>query len=303
MSKKINLGPVTAYAIAVQNGFAGTEDEWLASLKGDRGEKGDTGATGPAGPQGEKGDQGATGAQGERGEKGDTGAQGEPGTTPNIRIGTVETLLPGSNATASMAGTPENPLLNLGIPKGAPGEIDNLQIANETTLGGVQPVAANEDMTQPVGVNPDGRLFTAPGATNGKEWITVIDAVLEENAAITTGSMPEASEVYFVFAVPIYTEAITLTASSRLFGTRITSLKIASTTYGTIGFAYGAKINDYAIAFAGSGDTTSTNPYVDTSPRSYINVVYYRIADKTSTDIPLKMDEFPAGSTVKVFVR
>lgn len=29
-----NLGPVTAYALAVQQGFEGTLDEWLASLKG-----------------------------------------------------------------------------------------------------------------------------------------------------------------------------------------------------------------------------------------------------------------------------
>lgn len=226
------------------------------------------------------------------------------GATPNLQIGTVETLDAGINATASVSGTPENPLLNLGIPKGPPGEIENLPIATETTLGGVQPVAATEDMTQPVGVNPDGRLFTAPGATNGKEWITVIDTVLEENAAITTGSMPEASEVYFVFAVPAYTEVIALTASSRLFGKSLTNLLVANTTYGTIGFAYGAKINDYAIAFAGSGNTTSTNPNVDTATRSGINVVYYRVADKTSTDIPLNLaSAIPAGSTVKVFVR
>lgn len=54
----------SAYEIAVENGFVGTETEWLASLKGD------TGATGPAGP---KGDTGATGATGP---KGDPGAAG-----------------------------------------------------------------------------------------------------------------------------------------------------------------------------------------------------------------------------------
>lgn len=43
------------------------------------------------------------------------------GATPNIQIGTVQTLEPGQQATASMSGTPENPLLNLGIPKGDPG--------------------------------------------------------------------------------------------------------------------------------------------------------------------------------------
>lgn len=43
---------VDAYAIAVKNGFEGTEAEWLASLKGDKGDKGDTG---------EKGDDGEAG--------------------------------------------------------------------------------------------------------------------------------------------------------------------------------------------------------------------------------------------------
>lgn len=50
-----------------------------------------------------------------KGDKGDTGA------TPNLQIGTVTTLESGSNATASITGTPENPLLNLGVPKGADG--------------------------------------------------------------------------------------------------------------------------------------------------------------------------------------
>ena len=67
---------LSAYGIAVSHGYAGTEDDWLASLKG---EKGDTGATGPQGPKGEKGDAGATGPQGPKGEKGDTGATGPQG--------------------------------------------------------------------------------------------------------------------------------------------------------------------------------------------------------------------------------
>ena len=49
MNKRIDLGAVTAYAIAVKNGFEGTEIAWLASLKGakgDRGEKGEQGAPG-----------------------------------------------------------------------------------------------------------------------------------------------------------------------------------------------------------------------------------------------------------------
>lgn len=42
----------SAYEVAVDNGFEGTETQWLASLKGEKGDKGDTGATGPQGPAG-----------------------------------------------------------------------------------------------------------------------------------------------------------------------------------------------------------------------------------------------------------
>jgi len=66
----------SAYEIALDNGFEGSEQEWLASLKGEKGEKGDTGAQGPQGEKGEKGDTGAQGPQGEKGEKGDTGTAG-----------------------------------------------------------------------------------------------------------------------------------------------------------------------------------------------------------------------------------
>ena len=44
---------------------------------------------------------------------------GDSGTTPNFTIGRVNTLDAGQSATASITGTPENPVLNLGIPRGA----------------------------------------------------------------------------------------------------------------------------------------------------------------------------------------
>lgn len=56
---------LSAYQVAVQHGFKGTEDEWLISLKGEKGE---------TGPKGDKGDTGDKGATGERGPKGDTGS-------------------------------------------------------------------------------------------------------------------------------------------------------------------------------------------------------------------------------------
>ena len=64
---------LSAYEIAVNNGFVGTEQEWLLSLKGA------DGANGERGLQGEKGERGEQGIPGEKGEKGDTGAVGPAG--------------------------------------------------------------------------------------------------------------------------------------------------------------------------------------------------------------------------------
>lgn len=100
---------LSAYEVAVANGFVGTESEWLASLKGPKGDPGDGAGTGGGadglsayeiavqngfvgteavwlaslvGAQGPKGDTGASGtagADGAQGPKGDTGAQGLQG--------------------------------------------------------------------------------------------------------------------------------------------------------------------------------------------------------------------------------
>lgn len=58
---------LSAYEIAKKNGYTGTEQNWLASLKG---------ATGPAGKDGATG---ATGAPGKNGADGKQGPKGDPG--------------------------------------------------------------------------------------------------------------------------------------------------------------------------------------------------------------------------------
>ena len=90
--------------------------------QGEMGPQGPAGETGPQGPVGPAGKDGAQGTKGDTGEQGPQGPKGDTGATPNIQIGTVQTLEPGQQATASMSGTAENPLLNLGIPKGEKGD-------------------------------------------------------------------------------------------------------------------------------------------------------------------------------------
>ena len=93
----------SAYQAALDNGFVGTEVEWLASLKGDKGDKGDTG------------DQGI---QGLKGDKGDTRGNGAAAT---ITVGTVTTGAPGSSAIVTNVGTSSAAVFDLTIPRGDPG--------------------------------------------------------------------------------------------------------------------------------------------------------------------------------------
>ena len=143
----------SAYEVAVENGFSGTETEWLASLKGEPGAPGAPGKDGENGKtpyvgdngnwyigaddtgkpsRGEKGEPGSPGARGEPGSPGAKGDKGDTGATPNLTIGSVTTLDAGQNATASITGESPDLTLNLGIPKGADGEGKAVDIS--TTL-------------------------------------------------------------------------------------------------------------------------------------------------------------------------
>ena len=267
--------------------------------EGPQGPKGDTGTTGEAGPAGPQGPQGETGPQGP---KGDTGEQGPKGDTGD----------PGPQGPAGPKGEqgiqgeqgPQGPAGPQGEqgPKGEPGATYTLPIASSTQLGGVQPVAKTDDMTQSVGVDETGALWTAAGGNNSP-WETVIDTTLAETATLNTGEMPEKTEMLFVFAAPKVESAIALTAASTAFGKDLRGFSMASATYGKIGFIYAKKICGHAIAYAGSGDTAGANPVLESSPRANINVLYYRITEKI-TDIPLKLTSgLPAGTIIKVFVR
>ena len=70
---------LSAYQVAVQHGFEGTEAEWLISLKGEKGETGPKGDKGNTGEKGATGERGPQGLQGEKGLQGIQGEKGEPG--------------------------------------------------------------------------------------------------------------------------------------------------------------------------------------------------------------------------------
>lgn len=112
----ISADAKSAYVIALEHGFIGSEDEWLASLKGEQGEKGEQGIQGI---QGEKGQNGKDGTNGTNGIDGVDGKDGIGITNAEINI-SGELILTYSNGTSA----------NLGKVVGADGK-DGADLSNE----------------------------------------------------------------------------------------------------------------------------------------------------------------------------
>ena len=168
------LQGLSAYEVAVANGFVGTEAEWLASLKGDTGATPDISignvTTGQPGTNAEVSVSGTP----ENPVMDFTIPRGNVGATPNIAIGTVTTGEEGSQAQATMTGTPENPVLNLTIPKGDTGD------------AGVNPIAQ---------VTKSGNTAT----------VTVTDATHTTEVNIVDGYTPQKNVDYFDGHTPVIT--------------------------------------------------------------------------------------------------
>ncbi len=86
---------LSAYEVAVQNGFVGTEQDWLDSLIGPQGPAGADGADGAVGPQGAQGIQGDPGPTGPEGPQGIQGIQGSSGNV--IIYGAVDPTTEGND--------------------------------------------------------------------------------------------------------------------------------------------------------------------------------------------------------------
>lgn len=150
------------------------------------------GPQGPQGPQGPKGDTGQTGPQ---------GATGATGATPNLTMGTVTTLEPDSPATATITGTAENPVLNLGIPKGDTGEVSQAEFDElKNTLTAVQADVVTRttfsDVENIVGFSKTN-LFGNIGTTEGYY-------VNKNNGVLNTLASYSATDFFTVIAGATY---------------------------------------------------------------------------------------------------
>ena len=166
------------------NWYLGSTDTGKPS-RGAAGTPGAAGASGKDGSPGADGKDGITPAIGENGNwylgNTDTGkpSRGENGAVPDIQIGTVTTLPAGSDATASMGGTAENPLLNLGIPRGADGQgggsggTDISLGLTSATVGQTIKVKA---------VDTDGKPSAWEAAESGEKWEKIAEIIIPDDA-------------------------------------------------------------------------------------------------------------------------
>ena len=166
------------------NWYLGSTDTGKPS-RGAGGTPGAAGASGKDGSPGADGKDGITPAIGENGNwylgSSDTGkpSRGADGVVPDIQIGTVTTLPAGSDATASMGGTAENPLLNLGIPKGADGQgggsggTDISLGLTSATVGQTIKVKA---------VDTDGKPTAWEAVESGEKWEKIAEIIIPDDA-------------------------------------------------------------------------------------------------------------------------
>ena len=112
--------------------------------------------------KGAKGDKGDTGAQGIQGVKGDTGEQGLQGIAATIRIGSVYTGKPGTNASVTNSGTSTNAILNFTIPRGNPGSGGGTSIDVDAELSDA---SLNPVQNKVIKAALDGKLNTTDTAT------------------------------------------------------------------------------------------------------------------------------------------
>lgn len=120
--------------------------------------------------KGPTGDQGPAGPKGDPGEIGPQGNPGKDGVTPNLQIGTVTTLPAGSSATAEITGTTANPMLNLGIPKGA------------DATGGSAGVSSINDLTGAVSLPISGSCVCNSDASDRLKVLTSVSAGFDPSA-------------------------------------------------------------------------------------------------------------------------
>ena len=100
-------------------------------------------------------------------------------------------------------------------PKGDPGDPYTLPIAGPSQLGGVQPAAKTDAMTQAVGVDDAGALWTAPGGGSAdKPWRLIRDITTEEDVRSITFDTDDSGNGFELDEIYICTNATNISTQT-----------------------------------------------------------------------------------------
>lgn len=240
--------------------------------KGEKGDKGDPGAQGirgekgETGPAGENGDTGPAGPKGDTGPAGPKGADGKDGAGMDVtgaKVGQIAKITAVDSAGKPTGWEPVD------MPNG--GGTYTLPTASPTVLGGVKPIAKTNAMTQGVGVDEAGALWTA---AEGGAYKILVNQTLEEAAAVNISMTEEAAECneYIIHIVSpagesnVSYNAYTIVAENDRL---VNNMRIIDATYGIVHVYHIVKVStDHLWVNVYSANTTTRTPEIGLMPRN-----------------------------------
>lgn len=223
----------------------------------------------------EKGYQYLTDLSGAQGIQGPVGKTGE---TPNLTIGTVDTGEEGSKASATITGTKENPILNLVIPRGMTGKVENIsgasipysssedeksikdvvddklgkteQASDSATVNGhtvESDVPANAEFTDTIPTIDSQLSADSENAVQNKvvtEKIAEVETSLEETKGTTLTATLTTGETTLEIASPAIKTTSTVDLYTDVYGTNPTD---ATVTDGKITLTFKEQTKDISV--------------------------------------------------------
>lgn len=250
----------SAYEVAVDNGFEGTEEEWLESLKGE------TGATGPQGPKGDTGETGATGPQGETGA---TGPEGPKGDTGDPGITSASVSVDANTGTPSVDASITNKVLTLAFhnlkgaqgPKGDDGDTGETGPAGERGGKWLEIASTPTAYTTQVGdFLPSYRVSKSAVLTQAGMTDVIVGDILVNSYYVYGVGYVDDDYVYTTARASIRGEkGATGSAATIAVGTVSTGAAGSSAAVTNRGSS-SAAVFDFTIPKGDKGDTGETGP-------------------------------------------
>ena len=130
----------------------------------------------------------------------------------------------------------------------AEGDTYTLPIASSSQLGGVQPVAKTDAMTQSVGVDEAGWLWTAPGSGGsggGEEWRIIRDLTITENADRVDINTDDDGNTFSLHEIQVFTYTQSYENTAAIFTFLMNGYWTADDPYFHSGFKSTASSNNY----------------------------------------------------------